>query len=116
MVLTDGYLVMDHALVNAALQGHVAAFKADEVHVAGAGLLAFAATAGGLAQPTGLPPPHPLLFLHPTTSRRSQSRQLVHLSSFSAFADFSEAAFWACWRGRRPQRLDLSFGSEHPVT
>src|SRR3989442_13299392 len=115
MVLTDGYLVMDHALVNAALQGHVAAFKADEVHVAGAGLLAFAATAGGLAQPTGLPPPHPLLFLHPTTSRRSQSRQLVHLSSFPAFADFSEAAFRACWRGRRAQGLYSSLLSDHSI-
>src|SRR5207244_12739595 len=93
--------VREPALGNRALQRHLAAFEADEVHVAGAGLLALAATAGGLAQPTGLPPPHPLLFFHPATSRRSQSRQLVHLNSFSAFAGFSAAVFWRCCRVRR---------------
>src|SRR5207302_3450532 len=44
----DAEGVGEPALGNPALQRHLAALEADEVHVAGAGLLALAAAAGGL--------------------------------------------------------------------
>src|SRR5207249_3998262 len=69
------------ALGDAALDGHLPALEADEVHVAGAGLLTLATSAGGLAGATGLTAPDPLLFLYSTAARRRQSRQLVHRNS-----------------------------------
>src|SRR5207237_6619189 len=71
--------VGEPALRDAALDRHLAAFEAGEVHVAGAGFLALAATAGGLALAAGLAAPDPLLFFPPTATRRPRPRQLIHL-------------------------------------
>src|SRR5207237_9921241 len=85
----DGLLhperVGEAPLGDPALEGHLAALEADEVHVAGAGLLHLPAPAGRLAGPARLPPPDPLLLLHAPTGRWSESRQLVHLIPLRSF-------------------------------
>src|SRR5712691_6739326 len=84
----DGVLhperVGEPPLGDAALDGHLPTLEADEVHVAGAGLLSLPAAAGRLAGPAGLSPAYPLPFLHSPTRRWSQSAQLVHLVSSNA--------------------------------
>src|SRR5207237_6996136 len=75
----------------------------DEVHVAGAGLLALAAAAGGLALARGLPAPDALLFFRASASGRSQSAELVHRVLAYALACFAAAAFCAFLRKRRPK-------------
>src|SRR3954467_5268407 len=71
--------VGDPALGDPPLDGHLPTLEADEVHVAGAGLLPLAAAAGGLAGAAGLAAPHPLLLFHSATARRRQPGQFVHL-------------------------------------
>src|SRR5439155_23496869 len=105
--------VGEPALRDAALDGHLPALEADEVHVAGAGLLALAASAGGLSRAAGLTAPDPLLFLHSTTARRRQSRQLVHRNS--ALRGFAPPAFCAFRCDRRPNGLNSSLVSAHSI-
>src|SRR5205823_12318700 len=103
--------VGEPALRDPALDGHLPTLEADEVHVAGAGLLALAAPAGGLAGPAGLPAPDSLLFFHSTTARRRQSRQLVHLCNlFRSTARHAKIPLlsvpktkktWRAWRAWR---------------
>src|SRR5437588_2088722 len=76
----DAEGVGEPALGNPALQRHLAALEADEVHVAGAGLLALAAAAGGLAGAARLAATDPLLLFHAAAGRRGQLRQLIHSS------------------------------------
>src|ERR1700722_18041530 len=55
--------ILEADLGEAALQRHLSAFETLEVHVAAAGLLSLAATAGGLAQAGALAAPDALAFL-----------------------------------------------------
>ena len=65
-------------LREAALQRHLPALEALEVHVARAGLLALGAAARRLALPGGLAATDALLLLDTAARRRLQIRQLVH--------------------------------------
>src|SRR3954465_759836 len=76
--ILDPEMVREAAFRHAALDGHLPTFEPDEVHVAGARFLPLAAPSGGLPEPARLPAADPLLFLHPSTCRRSQLAELVH--------------------------------------
>src|SRR5207302_5716536 len=77
----DAEGVGEPALGDAPLDGHLPALEADEVHVAGAGLLALAAAAGGLAGARRLATADALLLFDASATGRGQLAQLVHFTS-----------------------------------
>src|SRR6267143_1206202 len=115
----DGVLhperVGEAPLGDPALDGHLPTLEADEVHVAGAGLLSLPAAACRLARPAGLPTPDPLLFLHSTAGGGSQSAQLVHLVSFNAASRCSLGALLPAYTQCKHQELfhaEIAEGAE----